>query len=346
MSAPAKSSRQSTRSGRTPPEATLVLPRHAELRGLAEGEQVELVDTHTHVLSTFHAYQEKYPEGQHVESIQSFVKATLPHMHSVVDVWCEAPMRVNWKEVVGQLSELKKEDPNGLNYYFVVGAHPNAATGYSDELEASYLEAYSHPLCVGWGEIGLDYHYDSPKEAQHEVLRRQLRIAVKAGLNKAITIHTREADSDILEILTSELPKEQKLHIHCFTDSPVLAHSLLEHFPNCFIGITGVVSFSSNLNTAQVIRDLGAKCSPESPEGLRIVMETDAPYMVPTTLPAKELGMTSKQRFPFSTASVLPWSAEYVAKVLNENKGEEERKWTTVDVLRQARENARKVYGI
>lgn len=68
--------------------------------------------------------------------------------------------------------------------------------------------------------------------------------------------------------------------------------------------------------------------------------------MVPSTLPAKDLGMTSKQRFPFSTASVLPWTGEYVAKVLNEGKGEDERKWTTVDVLRQARENARKLYRI
>jgi TatD DNase family protein len=75
-------------------------------------------------------------------------------------------------------------------------------------------------------------------------------------------------------------------------------------------------------------------------------METDAPYMVPTTLPAKELGMTSKQRFPFSTASVLPWSAQYVAQVLNEGKGDDDRKWTTVDVLRQARKNAALLYKI
>jgi hypothetical protein len=46
-------------------------------------------------------------------------------MTSVVDVWCEAPMRENWKETVETLSELKKEDPSSLNYHFVVGASPD-----------------------------------------------------------------------------------------------------------------------------------------------------------------------------------------------------------------------------
>ncbi|GAA5948268.1 hypothetical protein JCM10213_002214 [Rhodosporidiobolus nylandii] len=344
--APAKSSRQSKSSKSTPPESVLVLPQHAELKALAEGDQVELVDTHTHVLSTFKAYKEKYPDGQH-QNIKDFVKATLPNMHAIVDVWCEAPMDPDWKDVVDSLVELQKEDPRGLKYHFVVGAHPHEAKLYTPSLETSFLEAHAHPACRGWGECGLDYFYDnSPREIQQEVLRKQLKAALASGLDKAITIHTRQADEDIERILKEELPREKRIHIHCFTDSPTLAASLLDHFPNLFIGITGVVSFSSNVNTAQVIRDLGAKCSPDQPEGLRIVMETDAPFMVPTTLPTKELGMTSKQRFPFSTASVLPWSAEFVAKTLNEGKAEGERLWTTVDVLRQARENARKLYGV
>ena len=94
------------------------------------------------------------------------------------------------------------------------------------------------PLCVGWGEIGLDYHYDnSPRDIQQQILIRQLKQAVR--LAKPITIHTREADEDIWRILSEHLPKEQKLHIHCFTDSPELAAKLQDHFPNCWIGVTG-----------------------------------------------------------------------------------------------------------
>ena len=72
------------------------------------------------------------------------------------------------------------------------------------------LESMAHPRNVGWGEIGLDYHYDnSPREAQREVFTRQLRHAVRLG--KSITVHTREADEDTENILKAEVPKDHKV---------------------------------------------------------------------------------------------------------------------------------------
>lgn len=69
------------------------------------------------------------------------------------------------------------------------------------------LDAMSHPRCVGWGEIGLDYHYDnSPRETQRDVFVRQLRNAVR--LEKPLTIHTREAEEDAERILKEEVPKD------------------------------------------------------------------------------------------------------------------------------------------
>jgi hypothetical protein len=72
------------------------------------------------------------------------------------------------------------------------------------------LEAMSHPRCVGWGEIGLDYHYDhSPRDVQRAVFTRQLKLAVKLG--KPLTIHTREAEDDTEQIRKLELPKDHKV---------------------------------------------------------------------------------------------------------------------------------------
>lgn len=116
----------------------------------------------------------------------------------------------------------------------------------------------AHPRCVGWGEMGLDFHYDnSPRDIQRDVFTRQLRQAVKLG--KSLTIHTREADEDTERILKAEVPKDHKvrpflniyptmlifgqIHIHCFTDSPDFGQRLLDHFPNLYIGITGAFSF-------------------------------------------------------------------------------------------------------
>ena len=72
------------------------------------------------------------------------------------------------------------------------------------------LQAMAHPRCVGWGEIGLDYHYDnSPRDIQQRVFIRQLRQAIK--LAKPLTIHTREADEDTLRILKEEVPKDHRV---------------------------------------------------------------------------------------------------------------------------------------
>jgi TatD DNase family protein len=74
------------------------------------------------------------------------------------------------------------------------------------------LESMTHPRNVGWGEIGLDYHYDnSPRDVQKAVFARQLRHAVRLG--KSITVHTREADDDTESILKAEVPKDHRVSI-------------------------------------------------------------------------------------------------------------------------------------
>lgn len=77
-----------------------------------------------------------------------------------------------------------------------------------------------HPRCVGWGEMGLDYHYDnSPRDIQQQVFIRQLKQAV--NLKKPLTIHTREAESDTERILKEHVPKEHPASF-CLSIYPVL----------------------------------------------------------------------------------------------------------------------------
>lgn len=76
---------------------------------------------------------------------------------------------------------------------------------------------------------------------------------------------------------------------------------------------------------------------------------TQAPFMTPANMgPPTSLGMKGGQKMPFSHSGMLPWTAAFVAQVLNEGISVEEEasRWTTQDVLKVARENAKKVYGI
>jgi TatD DNase family protein len=144
-----------------------------------------------------------------------------------------------------------------------------------------------------------------------------------------LVIHTREADADILNILTTHVPKETHIHIHCFTDTPELASSLLSHFPNLFIGITGVITYSSNLNTTEVVKSTPLE---------RLLLETDSPFMAPNNVLKAIKAMGGKStRIPVCSSGMIPWTAEWVANI----------KGITVEkVLDVTRENAQRMYGV
>ncbi|KAI4527735.1 Metallo-dependent hydrolase [Schizophyllum commune Loenen D] len=315
-----------------PAEDHLLLPAHPTT--------APIVDTHTHLASTFAAYKHKYPAGKCntvYEFLQHFYNDK--HVEAIVDVWCEAPVQKLWREFAD--SALTAEDRagkwGGTEYYFVMGVHPHEARHYNDEVERDILEAMQHPRCVGWGEMGLDYHYDnSPREIQRDVFTRQLRHAVRLG--KPLTIHTREADEDTERILKAEVPKDHRIHIHCFTDTPDFGQRLLDHFPNLYIGVTGTTQApAANSETAATIASPAAPTPNTSSSPFRIILETDAPYMVPTNVYSVLSGM--KGRLPLCHTAMIPWTADFVAGILGDG-------WDATRVMEIARENARKVYGI
>ena len=100
-----------------------------------------------------------------------------------------------------------------------VGLHPEHAPkvtqGDYDRL-AALLE---HPKVLLLGEIGLDYYwkpYDTKLQA--EVFVQQMQIAKAA--RKPISIHTRDAWADTIELLRSHwAPTGLPCIMHCFTGS-------------------------------------------------------------------------------------------------------------------------------
>jgi TatD DNase family protein len=145
--------------------------------------------------------------------------------------------------------------------------------------------------------------------------------------------------------------RRAQIHVHCFTDSPDFAQRLLDHFPNLYIGITGVITYTTNPNTAAVVRALASSPSSTSAHaGLRILLETDAPYMIPSTLYAD---LPGPGKLPLSHAGMIPWTAACVAEVAEAartagtgGEGDDGEAWSVLRVLSVARENARAMYGV
>jgi TatD DNase family protein len=137
---------------------------------------------------------------------------------------------------------------------------------------------------VAIGEIGLDYYWDKTyKEQQQEVLRHQLLLARE--LNLPVILHNREATEDILRIvkeislLTAELSHFSPLKgvFHCFNGSKETAQQILDM--GFYLGIGGVLTFK-NCKLADTLKELSIT-NHQSPITIRLLLETDAPYMAP-----------------------------------------------------------------
>lgn len=109
----------------TPAEEVLLLPLHPARRDTPETHRTPIIDTHTHLLSTFSLYQSTYKPGKH-ETIWDFVRAMYQGqgVQAIVDVWCEAPVqKAQWKEIADSAltEELIEQKWGGLQYWFVMG---------------------------------------------------------------------------------------------------------------------------------------------------------------------------------------------------------------------------------
>jgi len=83
------------------------------------------------------------------------------------------------------------------------------------------------------------------------------------------------------------------------------------------------------------------------PSCLRILLETDAPYMVPANL-YNDIPAIRGKKLPICHSAMVPWTAKFVADIANSSSGSEESDgpWNADEVMKVARENARKVYGV
>jgi len=154
--------------------------------------------------------------------------------------------------------------------YATVGIHPHEAKLATEEHFAALERLAQHRKVIAWGEIGLDYYYDhSPREAQHQVFRRQLGMAHAA--RKPVVIHCRDAWDDCLRILDEDWRSTGLGGIlHCFSGTLEEAQRGIE------MGF--MISFAANVTypKAQGLRDVARDLPLD-----RLFIETDSPFLAP-----------------------------------------------------------------
>ena len=156
------------------------------------------------------------------------------------------------------------------------GVHPHHASDYTADSDALIRRLAAEGNIVAVGECGLDYFRNfSPRDAQLAAFRSQLDIAAETGL--PVFLHQRDAHDDFVEVLEPMLPKISRAVAHCFTGEH---ESLREYLAmGLYIGVTGWICDERRGTHLQEI----VSVVPDD----RIMIETDAPYLLPRTIRPK-----------------------------------------------------------
>lgn len=178
--------------------------------------------------------------------------------------------------------------------YSTAGIHPHDAKSFNNQSisELRRLLKFSHVVSVG--ECGLDFDRDfSPRPVQEKCYRAHLELAIE--VNKPLFLHERAAFTRFNEITDEYLPSLPEAVVHCFTGTLEEAKIYLDK--GFYLGFTGAISDEKRFKHLEdVIKYV--------PLG-RMMIETDAPFMLPKNMPR----IQNRRNEP----SFLPYVAQTIA---------------------------------
>lgn len=163
--------------------------------------------------------------------------------------------------------------------YGLVGIYPHENQGFSiQELRNSLEENLnSSTKIVGIGECGIDITGRDGSRSladQEELFETQVLIAKK--YNVPVTVHNRNGDDYILNILNKHSGPGLKGVIHCFDSNWDFAKKILDL--GFYISFTNMITYPKKDTLLEVVKNV-----PET----KFLLETDAPYLPPQSMRGK-----------------------------------------------------------
>lgn len=185
-------------------------------------------------------------------------------------------MIVTGTDVAGSRAALRLTRQYPALLSSTAGVHPHHASDWTADTADQLRAVLAAPACVAVGECGLDFFRNfSPPAAQEMAFRAQLELAVELQL--PVFLHQRDAHARFTALLRDFLPRLPGGVAHCFTGTRAEAETYLDM--GLHIGITG---WLCDERRGQSLRE----AVPHIP-GARLLLETDAPYLLPRDLSPK-----------------------------------------------------------
>jgi TatD DNase family protein len=219
------------------------------------------------------------------------------------------------EEATRRAIDLSRTHPGVL--FATCGVHPHHAADLTDATLPALQALAREPEVRAVGECGLDYFRDfSPRDLQRRAFSWQLELARATG--KPVFLHQRDAHEDFLAILREHGVTHGVAH--CFTAGERERDAYLEL--GLHIGITGWINDERRgLHLRDVVKGIPAD---------RLLVETDAPYLLPRDLKPMP---KSRRNEPLYLAQV--------ARAIAHARGEDIAQLAAVTTA-----NARRLFGI
>jgi TatD DNase family protein len=180
--------------------------------------------------------------------------------------------------------ELARAHPGTL--FATAGVHPHHALQLRESDLPQLAELLREPNVVAAGECGLDYYRNfSPPDAQRRAFEWQLRLAADSG--KPVFLHQRDAHADFTALLREHRPSLVGGVAHCFTAGERELEDYLQL--ELSIGITGWIN---DERRGGHLNALMPRIPPH-----RLLLETDAPYLLPRDLSPKPASRRNEPMF-------------------------------------------------
>ena len=195
-------------------------------------------------------------------------------------------------------NELAKTDPDFL--FSTAGIHPHDAKTFDDNSLAILRQLALQPQVKAIGECGLDFNrnYSTPAEQKYAFVQ-QLELAVELQL--PVFMHERDANTRFIELLAPYRAQLTQAVLHCFTGNQRDLERALNL--DLHIGITGWICDDRR---SRELFDL-VKIIPNN----RLMIETDAPYLLPRSLRPKPKSSRNEPQY-------LPYIAQTIALARNQ----------------------------
>ena len=153
--------------------------------------------------------------------------------------------------------------------YGTYGIHPHEVKDNKVTFDLIISEINNNKKIIGIGETGLDFYYNH-SDKKEQIISLEEHIKASVELKMPLIIHSRNAESETLEVFEKYKSNKLKILMHCFTGSKNFAKKMLDL--NAYFSASGIITFKNSVELQDTFKFIPLE---------KLLIETDSPFLAP-----------------------------------------------------------------